>query len=374
MGLRRTASVAGALLVPAVTAGLAGLPAAAPAGADTRITAAPTVSVTRAASGGYVVSWTPVAGARGYRIFAEVAVGRSLGGAGYVVGGTRLAPYRTVGAGTTSTRTADLLAAEVVAADGSSPRFAVAAFDDAGTGPQGVRRAGCAAGYFVAARGTGQNPTAEGDNAYAAGLGLRGLRTYEDARRRLGLSRSTFQAAMVNYPAAPLSWRFLDFSNYRRSVAAGAAATRDRVVGITARCPRARVVVFGYSQGAHAVGNAFAALPARAKSRVLTLQLFADPVRNGTDPAVQYRPVADPGHGIVGTRSRLTGTTDPLQVSSWCLPADDVCSVDRLPTRLHGPEYRCYERWAARAVAGRSRTARWVRTADVTRPTCRMAT
>lgn len=353
--LTATAAVLAGLSLPAV--------AAAPG-------SAPTVTVTRLAVG-FRVTWTGVPGATGYRLFYETPVRQDQGGAGYLVVGSRMSVLANVSGSARSFTTADLHSPETNLFT-YSLKLSVAGTNSSGVGPQGGNRARCAAGYFVAARGSGQNPKDGSYSSYANGLGDRGARVYEDARKRLGLSRSQFPANAVNYPAAAVSWRFIDRQNYDSSKNNGVSVTMSHLNNIASRCPNARVVTFGYSQGAHAVGDAVQKVSTTTRNHVMLLMLFADAARNPNDTGISHRPLRSSGHGIMGTRAAFTGLTDRLQVSTWCLAADDVCSVDSYPTTFHGPAYDCYEKWAAETIAARARTRGWRTSANITHPTCQM--
>ncbi len=341
-------------------------------------TTAPAVSVTRqfGASGGFAIDWTPVPGATRYAVYRDNASG-SYSGSGYLQGD----PVPSLIAKVDSTISSYVAPAEVTADANLGPysvAFHVVPVSEGGAGPRGTGRAGCAAGYFIAARGSGQNPLG---GFYAHGLGHRGKAVYEKTRERLGLSAAQFQANAVNYPAVAVDWRLIDRANYDSSQTAGVSAASTQVRDVLNSCPSARVVLFGYSQGAHAIGDAFEALPPSLKSRILSVQLFADAKRRIKDPAIVYRPRPDwgmrrdqsapPWHGILGSRDGFTGTAD-RQVMSWCWSQDDVCSVDSIPITFHGDQYDCYQEWAAQGLAAAARDSGWWPAADVVRPTCAM--
>jgi hypothetical protein len=287
------------------------------------------------------------------------------------VAGTARVRIHTAPATARTVLTPDFVSADVNA-DVASPRFLVAGVAGTDRGPAGAARAGCAAGYFLAARGSGQNPLPGNDRGYAYGLGSRAYRVYEDTRTRLGLSRSRFQANAVDYPAVAVNRRHVDPRYYPASVRAGVAALGDSLTRITTGCPEATVTLFGYSQGAHVAGSAFDALPAATKRRVLAVHLFADAARNPRDPGIRYLPKAVPGRGIKGSRSPFTNLTDRDQVTSWCYVRDLVCALSTRSTRIHGPEYDCYEDWAAHRLATRARDRGGWPGAGTAEPACRM--
>lgn len=330
--------------------------------------AAPKVTVTRT-SHGYHVSWTAVAGATGYRLaYDKLTSTHNDGAGGESFGASGKHAWKTVAA---STRTADL-GDTVFSLEQQSwygENVYVTAYNASGNGPQGRGYAGCAPGYFIAARGSGQNPDSSSDHGFAYGLGDRNYRTYEDARKRLHLSRAQLQAEAVLYPAIPVSSAiYSGGSNYNTSAEAGKNATLGMLSRIATHCSSSRIVLFGYSQGADVVADAFSASTYAPK--VTQMQLFADADRNRGDSRIQYRPQDAASHGIHGTRGAFPRLNDKLQVTSWCAEDDDVCSVDSTPTTFHGSKYDCYEKWAAESVAARAKNTGWISSADLTHPTC----
>ncbi len=336
------------------------------------------VSVARASGGGYGISWTPVEGATGYRIDVHQPKALAQGKYGYSIVDWEFQELAQVNGTTHSFTTADTSYPESHGFD-KSVAFSVTALTPTGEGPKASGRAGCAQAYFVSARGSGQNPDNE-PLSYEQGLGARGLRVYEDLRERLGLARSAFQANAVNYPAAPASWTFYDprfrDETYNPSVEGGVGTAHTQFQVISTRCPGALIVGFGFSQGAHVIGNAFQALPASVKQKVLGVQLLGDPVRNPEDSGIWQGPRYDPESGIFpAMREPFTSVTQPLQVMSWCWRGDDICSLrlqDGITVHVEKgrPDYyMCYERWAAYRVTMLARNTGWV-PRNVEKPGC----
>lgn len=110
--------------------------------------------------------------------------------------------------------------------------------------------------------------------------------------------------------------------------------------------------MFGYSQGAQVVGNAFAGLSADLRAHVSAVELFADPLYRAGDPRIDYQPAEPPGIGIKGRRALLPGD-DAALVQSWCWAEDAICQRPPHGRHFHGPVYDGYERLAANAVAAR---------------------
>lgn len=210
---------------------------------------------------------------------------------------------------------------------------------------------------FVAARGSGQNGLL--GEAYAAGLGDRARRVLEHLREGLQLDRRALPAVAVDYPAVAvgvnpdLTLRGGDAPRlYRESVEDGVRAARLVLARIADRCPDGtRMVLFGYSQGAQVMGDAFAQSSAEIRARVARVILFADATYAPGDQRVTYLPFALRGDGIKGPRSRFPND-DGAVVESWCWSGDAICQRPRRGWHVHGPAYDAYESDAAdRAVA-----------------------
>lgn len=362
----------------------------APESAAGRVPPAPaSLKVSRTTSG-YLLGWSSVPGVAGYRVSRLTAArGVEASNGTYMVDPTKLrwVPLATVDASTHTFVVHDAYRPEETY-DEQSPMYAVEALNGSGYGPRQAARAGCAGAYFVSVRGSGQNPHPGDDSGYANGMGSLGSRLYQDARTRLGLSTANFQANAVNYPAQSVTGRHLGhIEAYRASENIGWKHTATTVENIAGRCPAARIVVFGFSQGAQAAGDAFQfGLATAARSHVTSLVLFADATYNNTDPRIEHpigRAISD---GMVyPTRPYFTrdaskqALTDPRgqeftawQVASWCSSRDDVCSLDPTyhGTVFHGPQYRCYADYAAFRLGRLAASTRWQAEADYSLPAC----
>ena len=328
--------------------------------------APPRVTVLRRPSGGYLVHWTPVRGARGYTVRRSTAgPGRSASG-GHLPTTARTVVRARLAATTTSLRIGD------VDDPGAHTGWRSFSVEVRALGVPGARpgrgSAGCATAYFVAARGSGQNPAGGRDRGWAHGLGSRGRAVAEDLRRRTGLPRSAFVALPVRYPAAPAISGTLT-GTYTRSVRHGVRTATSLLDRTAAHCPRADLYVFGYSQGAQVLGDAWNAVQASTRSRIRHLALFADPARHRRQAGVSVLPRRLPSSGgILGARLLRPGR--PGQVSTWCSRVDLVCST-ATGSRSHGPRYACYEDWAAHRMARVARRTLLAPRTDLRRPTCR---
>lgn len=213
----------------------------------------------------------------------------------------------------------------------------------------------CPSLVFVAARGSGQNGYSTED--FAKGLGDRAARVVAVLRRSLGRSERTLPAIAIDYPAIavrPAAGQVAagDYpSLYDDSVSQGTSAAVSQIVRAMRACPRSRFVLFGYSQGAQVMGDAYARLSGTSRRQVARLVLFADATWRGGDPRVLYRPAALPsdGRGIKGRRPLFPPSSTVIE--SWCWSQDAVCQRPPSGHRFHGPVYDRYEVAAAASAA-----------------------
>jgi hypothetical protein len=147
-------------------------------------------------------------------------------------------------------------------------------------------------------------------------------------------------------------------SAYQESVRTGVTMLRPRLVRLLRACPRTRVALAGFSQGAHVVHRSLAGLRLgkRQVRRVVAVGLIADPTYNaasGHALQVRYGVTGARLHGLLGpgraVRPRLADRT-----IDFCHPDDMVCSFS-------GPDG---EIWMAR-WAGRQHTAFYEQPATV---------
>jgi hypothetical protein len=208
---------------------------------------------------------------------------------------------------------------------------------------------------FIAARGSGQNLLTE---TYKFGLGSRGSGVINELRRLLKAKSHTLPAIAVDYPAVAVGvgpgWQ-IEPGNipgiYRSSVEIGVWAAESAIDRSIRACPKTRLILFGYSQGAQVMGDAFAELPEFERNHIARLILFADATYRPKDPRVSYKPKPLPEHGIKGTRAPFP-SGDTAIIESWCFELDFVCQYGLKSRSLHGKVYDTYEVHAAEAMAG----------------------
>lgn len=280
----------------------------------------------------YLALWTPVTGATGYQV-ARLGV-----------------PAETVGQENFSYSWSSPSANEPLADAIETTVSAQFVFVHAMAGERILRTfvgsVGCPDWAFIAARGSGQNLPAW--STYARALGSRGNAVRELVKQRAGLDDEALPALAVDYPAVGVGYRRGGVEPgtlppiYRDSVEAGVTAANLAVYRTLTACPGTRLILFGYSQGAQVIGDAYAGLNPQARAQVAMVVLFADPLYTPGDFSVAYRPAPLSASGIKGERSPFPLSTSTV-LQSWCAPQDAVCQRPPAGVEQHGPTYDAYE-------------------------------
>jgi len=138
----------------------------------------------------------------------------------------------------------------------------------------------------------------------------------------------------VSYPATAVPWPDPRYKvAYGNSVSRGVATVMTMYAALRSWCPRTRLVLAGYSQGADVAYRVSSLLPRAARSRVI-IAAFGDPhfnpVQSWADAGSYHRPF----YGILETgwnepAHRWSGSYAP-HVRSWCLHGDDICNATGL--------------------------------------------
>jgi len=152
----------------------------------------------------------------------------------------------------------------------------------------------CSDVAVVFARGTHQEP----------GLGNIGQAFVDSVTSQAG-GRSVDVYA-VNYPAN---------DDYHGSSSAGSADASTHIQDIVASCPKTKIVLGGYSQGATVIDLASNAMPAKVADHVAAVTLFGEPTSGFSSTLYGGQPLP--------TLSPLYGG----KVLSLCAPDDPICSA-----------------------------------------------
>lgn len=205
--------------------------------------------------------------------------------------------------------------------------------------------AACPDATAVFARGSGQEPGAVEFTAFttalaegAPGLGVEHVELGVDeghggfAYPAIG-GRSTLLGARLGRVSGAAGERYL------ASVELGRAEARVAVDELLVACPDQHLVLAGYSQGAHVIGEALFDLPAEHLDRVAFVALFGDPTlltngRGALPPAClgSHRPWRRGNlrcyhdGGVLGPRDPYVPDAIAGRVGSWCDKQDGVCT------------------------------------------------
>lgn len=177
---------------------------------------------------------------------------------------------------------------------------------------------------FVGARGSGQDP----------GIGPQLAEVYE---RFVGLLRPPRDIAVaslgLDYPAE--GTLFGGASLYADSVAAGVRALPGAVETLAGGCGTARIVLGGYSQGAHVIAVADHAF--LESMHVDAVVLLANPVFAPDDPTEKSGDFSPERGGII----RQAWIDGPIaeRTVQLCLEGDPVCQFGSLQFWVHSNGY-----------------------------------
>lgn len=175
----------------------------------------------------------------------------------------------------------------------------------------------CTDVQIIGLRGSSEDFTA---NDFGMGKLLGPLATRILASAPDGQTLSTYG---VPYPASDAIKGVISGA-YWSSKAQGMTLLHSYLAEEIAACPTTRLVVTGYSQGAHSAGDQLAKEPASVTNHIAALVMFGDPRFN---PATSY----DHGtfdardHGLAGARDKNDFSSWSSRVGSWCNNGDLVC-------------------------------------------------
>ena len=120
--------------------------------------------------------------------------------------------------------------------------------------------------------------------------------------------------------ADPRLARFKKVGAYNDSVKGGEQWLDSEIKSREHACPKRRLILTGYSQGAQVAGDVFSGLSASVRGGILGVVLFGDPLYRNTSYAVQQKLGKD---GVIGTRKEFPH--GPTRVLSYCHGNDPIC-------------------------------------------------
>jgi len=146
-----------------------------------------------------------------------------------------------------------------------------------------------------------------------------------DKAASLATGGSTVSFYGLPYPASSAGIvTFLD-QEYFHSEHQGRDMLHSYLASITAACPDMKLVVMGYSQGAHAAGDDLATEPSSIINHVAEFVMFGDPRFNPDATSYTFGTFDPRDHGLAGPRSLGDFSGWDSRVSSWCNRNDIVC-------------------------------------------------
>ena len=169
-------------------------------------------------------------------------------------------------------------------------------------------------------------------------------------------STQTVSRAAVSYPAT--------LSNYASSSLQGINALKTQLTNLVNACPSTKVVLMGYSQGAHVVGDVLgggqggslgattAPISTTISSHVVAVATFGDPrhVQNGPN----FNAGTANANGRFPRSSTQWGNLNTFspRIRSWCDNNDTFCDSG-FSTNVHLTYLNRYQNAAAQFVLGR---------------------
>ncbi len=194
-------------------------------------------------------------------------------------------------------------------------------------------RPACADVLFLGARGSGQPA---GGTLEDGGTGM-GPQVHDVARRLVAeLPGRTIDARAVDYPAEGVEVILVDPARYLGGLEAGVASVDGVLREQAARCPRQRIVLAGYSQGAMIMHRELQDLQVEPAARGILRRvdgavLIADGDRRLRDHVTSYG-TSRRGRGIAtallaasGSRAAALAVRLAGRVQSVCQDFDVIC-------------------------------------------------
>jgi hypothetical protein len=194
----------------------------------------------------------------------------------------------------------------------------------------------CSNVEFIGVRGSGESYSGN------FGMGTQIAALYEKVRARKP-SAQTLQSYGLEYPAINVAewWKAI---GYFPSVWEGDSHLESRIKGDASSCPSMKLLVAGFSQGAHVVGDTIENLTGKSDSSVSHIYgvaLYGDPRFNPEDKATARGNYSPEHWGILTKRGNYSAKINN-RLGDWCRLKDAVCQGFNAGDTEHH-EYRNYE-------------------------------
>jgi hypothetical protein len=113
---------------------------------------------------------------------------------------------------------------------------------------------------------------------------------------------------------------------YQANIDDGVTRTRTRIAQLAERCPKSRIALVGFSQGAQAVHGLAIDLSASESRQVVLVAMIADPRRNPDDAIAKWTyGKAAPGPGKLGAGTPLPRSLRARAIT-FCATGDEICN------------------------------------------------
>jgi hypothetical protein len=201
---------------------------------------------------------------------------------------------------------------------------------------------GCAAVSIITARASTE----------AAGEGITGALVTQV----VNASAQTVSRASVSYPAT--------LNNYANSSLQGINALKTQLTNLVNSCPNTKVVLMGYSQGAHVVldvlgggqggslGTATAPISTSIGSHVVAVATFGDPRHVPNQPFNLGTSTRNGRFPRSSTQLNVLNSTYSGKIAAWCDRNDTFCDSG-FSTNVHLTYLDRYQNAAANFVLGK---------------------
>ncbi|MFM7070152.1 MAG: cutinase family protein [Actinomycetes bacterium] len=134
------------------------------------------------------------------------------------------------------------------------------------------------------------------------------------------------QAPAVDLAANPEDTDVVFIGGYNQSRRIGTLELVQLLRSRGRTCPMQRLVLAGYSMGAHATGVALRRLPTSVTSRIDAVEFFGDPSFMLGPWARVPKGSITAGHGFLGPRPQYVPAAFAARTESWCGEWDGLCT------------------------------------------------
>jgi acetylxylan esterase len=194
----------------------------------------------------------------------------------------------------------------------------------------------CSNVEFIGVRGSGESYSGN----YGMGTQIAGL--YEQVKARRPAAQ-TLQSYGLEYPAINVAEWWKAFGYYP-SVWEGDSHLESRVKGDASACPGMKILIGGFSQGAHVVGDTIENLTNKNDSslaHIYGVALYGDPRFSKDDGTVARGNYSHEHWGILTERGNYSSKINN-RLGDWCRLKDAICQGFNAGDTEHH-EYRNYE-------------------------------